>query len=131
LTYQVPDISIRILIYGRRAIVARLDPSDGYAALINTFHAAPERADELIILLEGAPQETIRLRPGYVPANLHLSTDRTPIVNSAQWRSRAAFEAMLRDPAARAHIAEAGKVATSFDPMIFELRYGDSAGAIR
>jgi quinol monooxygenase YgiN len=111
--------------------MARLDPSDGCAALINTFRVALARAEELITLLEGATQETIRLRPGYVPANLHLSTDQTRIVNSAQWRSRAAFEAMLRDPAARAHIAEAGKVATSFDPVIFELRYGDSVGATR
>jgi quinol monooxygenase YgiN len=107
--------------------MARLDPSDGYAALINTFRVAPERAEELITLLEGATQQTIRLRPGYVPANLHLSTNRTRIVNSAQWRSRAAFEAMLRDPAARAHIAEPGRVAISFDPLIF----GDSAGARR
>jgi quinol monooxygenase YgiN len=111
--------------------MARLDPSDGYAALINTFRVAPERAEELITLLEGATQEAIRLRPGDVPANLHLSTDRTHIVNPAQWRSRAAFEAMLRDPAARAHIAEAVKVATSFDPVIFELHDGDSAGATR
>lgn len=111
--------------------MARLEPSDGNAALINTFRVAPQRAEELITLLEGAAQETIRLRPGYVPANLHLSTDRTPIVDSAQWRSRAAFEAMLRDLAARGHIAEARKVATSSDPVIFELRYGNSAGATR
>jgi hypothetical protein len=55
--------------------MARLDPKDGYAVLINTFRVAPERAG--------------------------------------------------------AHIVEAGKVATSFDPVIFELRYSDSAEARR
>jgi quinol monooxygenase YgiN len=111
--------------------MARLDPKDGYAVLINTFRVAPERAEELISLLEQATQETIRFQPGYVSANLHLSTDRSRIVNYAQWRSRADFEAMLRDPAVRAHIAEAGKVTTSFDPVIFELRYSVSAEARR
>jgi hypothetical protein len=38
---------------------------------------------------------------------------------------------MLRDPGARAHIAEVGKVAMSFDPVIFELRYSDQAEATR
>jgi quinol monooxygenase YgiN len=111
--------------------MARLDPKDGYAVLINTFRVTPERAEELMTLLEQATQQTMRFQLGYVSANLHLSIDRTRIVNYAQWRSRAHFEAMLRDPAARAHIAEIGKVATSFDPVIFELRYSDPEEAVR
>jgi hypothetical protein len=82
-------------------------------------------------LLERATQQTMRFRLGYVSANLHLSTDRTRIVNYAQWGSRADFEAMLQDPTARAHIAEAGRVASSFDPVTFELRYSDPAEAMR
>jgi quinol monooxygenase YgiN len=73
----------------------------------------------------------MRFRPGFVSANLHLSTDRTRIVNYAQWRSRADFQAMLQDPGASAHIAETGKVATSFDPVLFELRYSEQAEAGR
>jgi quinol monooxygenase YgiN len=111
--------------------MTRLDPKDGYAVLINTFHVAPERAEELMTLLERATQETMQFQPGYVSANLHLSTDRARIVNCAPWRRRADFEAMLRDPAARTHIAEAGKVATSFDSAIFEMRCSDVAEAAR
>ncbi len=111
--------------------MTKLDPRDGYAVLINTFRVAPERAEELMALLERATQETMRFQPGFVSANLHLSADRRRIVNYAQWRSRADFDAMLRDPAARAHIAEAGKVANSFDPAIFELRHSDLAEATR
>jgi quinol monooxygenase YgiN len=107
--------------------MARLDPRDDYAVLINTFRVAPERAEELMALLERATEETIRFQPGFVSANLHVSADQTRIVNYAQWRSRADFEAMLQNPAARAHIAEVGKIATSFDPVIFNLRYSDQA----
>jgi quinol monooxygenase YgiN len=109
--------------------MARLDPKDGYAVLINTFRVVPDRAEELMTLLERATRETMRFQPGYVSANLHLSADRTRIVNYAQWNSRADFEAMLQEPAARAHIAAVGKVASSFDPVIFELRHSDSVEA--
>jgi hypothetical protein len=109
--------------------MARLDPKDGDAVLINTSHA-PERAEELMTVPERTTRQTIRFQPGYVSANRHPSTDRTPIVNGARWRSRVDFEAMLRDPAA-APSGEAAKVATSFDPVIFELGYSDSAEAAR
>jgi quinol monooxygenase YgiN len=108
-----------------------LDPKDGYAVLINTFRVAPERAEALMTLLERATEEIMRFQPGFVSANLHLSDDRTRIVNYAQWRSPADFEAMLQDPAARVHIIAAGKIATSFDPVIFALRYSDLAEATR
>jgi quinol monooxygenase YgiN len=109
--------------------MTRLDPRDEYAVLINTFRVEPERTEELMTLLERATEETIRFQPGFVSANLHVSADRTRIVNYAQWRSRADFEAMLQNPAARAHIAEVGKIATSFEPVIFKLRYSDQAQA--
>jgi quinol monooxygenase YgiN len=98
--------------------------------LINTFRVEPERAEELMTLLERATEQTIRFQPGFVSANLHVSADRTRIVNYAQWRSRADFEAMLQNPGARAHIAEVGKIATSFDPVIFTLRYSDQAQTV-
>lgn len=78
--------------------------------------------------LQQATEEAFRSRPGFLSANLHLSDDRTRIVDYAQWRSRADFEAMLQDPSARAHIAEAEGIA-SFDPVIFELRYSHQAEA--
>jgi hypothetical protein len=102
-----------------------LDPKDGYAVLINTFHAAPERADQLLALLERATEETMRFRTGFVSANLHMSADRTRVVNYAQWHSRIDFETTLQDPQARVHIQEATEMATSIDPVIYELRYSD------
>jgi quinol monooxygenase YgiN len=107
--------------------MATLDPQDRYAVLINTFHVAPERAEELLAVLAEATQETMRFRPGFISANLHLSLDRARLVNYAQWRSRAHFEAMLQDPQARAHMKQAADIASSFDPVLYELRYSDEA----
>jgi hypothetical protein len=104
-----------------------LDPKDGYAALINTSRISPEHADKLLALLPRATKETMRFRPGFASANLHVSADRMRVVNYAQRRRRDGFEAMLRDPQARGHMQEAAGIATSVDPVIFELRYSDKA----
>ena len=60
------------------------------ATLINVFAVAPERASELAELLRVATEETMRFVPGFVSANIHVSTDGTCVVNYAQWRSAAA-----------------------------------------
>jgi hypothetical protein len=104
-----------------------LDPKDGYAVLINTFRVAPERADQLLALLERATKETMCFRPGFVSANLHVSTDRTRVVNYVQWRSRIDFEKMLQDARARVHIQDATDIATSVDPIIYELCSNEQA----
>jgi hypothetical protein len=74
--------------------MARLDPKDRYAVLIDTF-PAPERAEELMTLLERAARQTIRVQVGYVSANLHSEHRPDSIVSCARRRSRADFEAML------------------------------------
>ena len=40
-------------------------------------------------------------QPGFVSANIHVSTDGTRVVNYAQWESAEAFQAMLADPGPR------------------------------
>jgi quinol monooxygenase YgiN len=108
--------------------MATLDPKDEYAVLINTFRVAvPDRAEELLALLAAATRETMRFRPGFISANLHLSLDRKRVVNYAQWQSRADFEAMLQQPDARVHMKKAADIAASFDPVLYELRYSDNA----
>lgn len=99
-----------------------LDPTDGYATLINTFEVDPENADRLVELLHAATV-TIRKLPGFVSANLHVSTDRRRVVNYAQWRTHEDFQAMLKDPGAQPHMKEAAALATSYDPVFYTLRY--------
>lgn len=89
------------------------------ATLINVFTVLPERAAELAELLRVATEETMRFVPGFVSANIHVSTDGTRVVNYAQWQSAEAFYAMLQHPAAREHMDRCAAVATSFDPHLY------------
>jgi quinol monooxygenase YgiN len=90
-----------------------------HATLINVFTVQPDRADELAALLSAATDEVMRHVPGFVSANIHVSTDRTRVVNYAQWMSAAAFEAMLADPTAREHMSRAADLASGFDPHLY------------
>src|SRR5580704_17206193 len=99
-----------------------LDSRDQYATLINTFTVEPERAEQLLEVLSRATEETMRHLPGFVSANLHLSLDRKQVANYAQWRSRGDFEAMLKNPSAQGHMTDAAAIATSFTPILYELR---------
>lgn len=99
-----------------------LDPSDRYLVLINTFEVSPENADKLVDILHEASGPISRM-PGFISANLHVSADKKRVVNYAQWRSRADYEAFQKNPDAQPHMKEAAQVATSFDPVFYELRY--------
>lgn len=105
-----------------------LDPDDGHMVLINTFTVTPENADALLAELSRATESRIRHVPGFVSANLHVSDDRRHVANYGQWRSRADYDAFLRDPAMREHLEAAADFAASFDPIIYELRETASAG---
>jgi quinol monooxygenase YgiN len=96
--------------------------------LINVFSVAPDRQQELANLLIEATDQTMRHQPGFISANIHTSLDGRHVVNYAQWRSRDAFEAMLRNPDARPHMARAAALA-SFDPILCEVAHVDHAAA--
>ena len=107
-----------------------LDANDDYLILINTFQVSPDKADALIEVLHRA-SATISRMDGFVSANLHVSEDRTRVVNYAQWRSRADYEAFGRNPAAQPHMKEAAGLADSYDPVFYELRYVHGADGAR
>ena len=89
------------------------------ATLINVFTVEPERAAELASLLASATEDVMRHQPGFRSANIHLSTDRTRVVNYAQWDSAEAYRAMLSDTTARDHMTTATALAVSFDPHLY------------
>ena len=99
-----------------------LNPNDGYVVLINTFTVEPDKAEALFTELLEATEQGMRPRPGFVSANLHVSTDRKHVTNYAQWRSQADIDAMMADPKAQTHMKRAADIATSFDPIYYELR---------
>jgi len=93
--------------------------------LINVFTVAPEDQQRLVEVLVEATQAVMRKQPGFVSANIHRSLDGTRVANYAQWRSREAFEAMLRDRDAAEHMGEAAKIAERFEPHLYEVTFVD------
>ena len=104
-----------------------LDPNSEYVVLINTFTVDPAKAEALLRVLSDATERGMKHRPGFVSASLHVSRDGRHVANYAQWRSQANIDAMMRDPAARAHMGEAAAIAESFDPIYYDLRESHSA----
>ena len=94
--------------------------------LINVFSVTPDRQQELANVLIEATEHTMRHLPGFISANIHTSFDGRHVVNYAQWSSRDAFEAMLRNPDARPHMTRAGALA-SFDPILCQVAHVDHA----
>ncbi len=99
-----------------------LDPKAGYVVLINTFTVEPDQADDLLAVLSRATEETMRHMPGFVSANLHVSRDKRHIANYAQWRRQSDIEAMMTNPDAGVHMREAAAIASSFEPIYYNLR---------
>ncbi|MET0455869.1 MAG: antibiotic biosynthesis monooxygenase [Mycobacterium sp.] len=90
-----------------------------YTTLINVFTVAPDRADELAGLLTTASEKVMCHIPGFVSANIHVSTDKTRVTNYAQWASTEAYQAMLQDATAREHMGGAAAIAETFDPHLY------------
>ena len=93
--------------------------------LINVFTVAPEDQQRLVDVLVDATQAVMNKQPGFVSANIHRSLDGTRVTNYAQWRSKEAFEAMLRDREAAEHMGEAAKIAERFEPHLYEVSFVD------
>ena len=90
-----------------------------YATLINVFTVEPSKAAELTAVLRAATDEVMRQQPGFMSANIHLSADRTRVLNYAQWESVDSYQAMLASPATQPHMAQAAALAVSFDPHLY------------
>lgn len=99
-----------------------LDPRAGTVTIINTYQVEPGRAEELVDFLAEATRSTLRHVPGFVSANLHVAFDRSQVVNYAQWESREAIAAARDYPRVAALMQEQARIATSFAPVLYELR---------
>ncbi len=102
--------------------ITRLVPNSGQLTLINTYAVKPERADELVAFLSLSTQETLRYVPGFVSANLHLSLDRSKLINYAQWTGEEATAAARQNPKVAEAMRQQLQIAESFTPVPFSLR---------
>lgn len=105
--------------------MTKISRGSDVVTLINVFTVESEDQQRLVELLVEATESIMNGLPGFVSANIHRSLDGTRVVNYAQWRSREAFEAMLGNPEAAAHMREAGKLAESFEPRLYEVCFVD------
>ena len=103
----------------RELMMTTIEQHSQYATLINVFVVEPDRAADLAALLVEATENVMRHRPGFRSANIHVSTDRTRVLNYAQWDNPQAYAAMLADPEARVHMEEAASLASSFGPHLY------------
>jgi quinol monooxygenase YgiN len=71
--------------------------------LINVFTVERANQQKVLDLLVNATEKTMKNLPGFVSASIHKSLDGVRVVNYAQWRSQADFEAMTKNPEAQAH----------------------------
>ena len=93
----------------------------------NLFTVRPEQQQRLVDLLVEATEAVMKYQPGYVSANIHKSLDGTRVTNYAQWRSREAFEAMLKDSEANVHMQEAARIAERFESHLYDVSFVDEA----
>jgi len=101
-----------------------IDLGDGRVTMVNVFTV--ERGDEerLVELLEEGIRRVTSRQPGFVSATIHVSLDRTRVLNYAQWRDRAAYDQLFQNPEMMRFMAEL-KEATSFaraDANAYEVR---------
>jgi quinol monooxygenase YgiN len=104
-----------------------ITPTNPVVTLVNVFtlHDAAQQ-QTLVDVLVQATEETMRHLPGYVSANIHRSLDGTHVVNYAQWRSQADFDAMRQNPAAQVHMRRAVELA-DFDFHLYDVVCSDEA----
>lgn len=104
------------------AVLTTLDPDSRIVTTINTYTVPPERAEEVLEHLISSANDTVRYVPGFLSFNLHLSLDRTQIVNYGQWESLAAVMAARENPKIVTLMAETAKVAGPSKSLPYELR---------
>jgi quinol monooxygenase YgiN len=104
-------------------------PANPVVTLVNVFrlHDAADQ-QRLVDLLVEATETIMRYQPGYVSANIHKSLDGTHVINYAQWRSQADFEAMLQNPEAQVHMGAAAALA-EFEPHLYAVAHSDGGDA--
>jgi heme-degrading monooxygenase HmoA len=88
--------------------------------LINVLTVKREDQDRLVQLLIQATEHTMKNVPGFISANIHKSLGGERVTNYAQWASKEAFEAMLKNPQAREHMAPIQKIAT-YDAHLYQV----------
>ncbi len=102
---------------------AVIDDQAHIFTLINTFKVHDGHAADVVESLRKFTEEKTRRMAGFVGASVHLSLDRTTVVNYVQWKTRDAFDAMFESSAAREHMRELNAFVVSVTPVFYDVVY--------
>ncbi len=69
---------------------------------IVVFTVEPEQQQKLIDAIVGEVERWVKHCPGFICATYHKSLDGTKVVNYAQWKSQADWQAFTKDPQSKA-----------------------------
>jgi quinol monooxygenase YgiN len=97
-----------------------IDPDSKVITLVNVFTVEPNNQQRLVDLLIEATKKVMSQQEGFISANLHKSLDGTKVVNYAQWKSKEAFEKMLKNSTAITHMNDAFSIA-KVDGSLYEV----------
>ena len=97
--------------------------------LINTFKVHDRQAAKVVGSLHKFTEEQARRMPGFVGASVHVSLDRTTVVNYVQWKNRDAFDSMLGSPAAKEHMRSLDSFVASVSPVFYDVVYVGKASS--
>ncbi|MGW3186096.1 antibiotic biosynthesis monooxygenase family protein [Kitasatospora sp. NPDC001119] len=96
--------------------MATVSVQDDYYTLVNVFTVDPadqQRIHDVIVEATGI----IEKFPGFISANVHKSHGGTRVVNYAQWRSKADFDAMHRHPDVQEHFQACRAITDNIEPI--------------
>src|SRR5918994_769648 len=96
--------------------------------LINVFTVDPKNQQHLVDLLIQATEKVMSKQEGFISANIHKSLDGTKVVNYAQWKSKEAFEKMLKNPRAIIHMNDGLSIA-KVDGSMYDVVFIDNLTA--
>jgi tetracenomycin F1 monooxygenase len=104
-----------------------IDKEAPLVTVIVRFLLAPEHQERLLDLTETLMAPLIRRQPGFISSSFHRSPDGTQVVNYAQWRSLADYEAFQREPAVQESVGHVRdfmrEAAVRTESQVFEIAF--------
>ena len=105
--------------------MATIDKAKGYFTIIIVFTVKAENANEILNINIKATEGKIQEIDGYVSCNFHLSEDKTKIAEYVQWKSKAHFEAMMKNPEATEHIEKTMALVENVERTFYDVVWSD------
>jgi len=100
-----------VLSIGRNPSV--ISKQDNLPTVINSVSVQPKNMTKLIELFTEYGNKTLRLKPGFISANIHKSWDDKQLINYVQWESQEGLENLFDDIGSKRFFKERGKISRS------------------